>query len=86
MWCLAYFFPLTIGDIIPLDDHHREHFLTFLVIVDYVLSPSTTAEKMAFVSVLVGDFLTEFVEWYKSRCVPRYTGFAAILEQMVELS
>ena len=70
MWCLARFLPLKIGDIIPKEEDHWENFLNFLDIVDYVLAPTTTAKKMAFVSVLVEDFLKEFQELYDRSLIP----------------
>lgn len=71
MWCLARFLPLIIGDLIPRDDNNWENFLTFLNIMDYTLSPTTTAEKMAYLSVLVEDFLTEFSELYDRPLTPK---------------
>ena len=71
MWCLARYLPLLIGDIIPKEDDHWENFLNFLDVVDYVLAPTSTAEKMAFVSVLVEDFLMEFQELYDRSLIPK---------------
>ena len=63
--------PLIVGDIIHRDDSNWENFLTFLDILDYTLSPATTAEKMALLSVLVEDFLTEFSELYDRPLIPK---------------
>ena len=71
MWCLARFSPLIVGDIIPRDDSNWGNFLTFLDILDYTLSPATIAEKTAFLSVLVEDFLTEFSKLYDHPLTPK---------------
>ena len=71
MWCFARFLPLMIGDIIPRDDSNWENFLIFLDIMDYVFSPTTTTEKIAFLSVLVEDFLREFCELYNRPLIPK---------------
>ena len=71
MWCLARFLPLIIGDLIPRDDSNWENFLTFLSIMDYTLSPSTSPEKMAYLSVLVEDFLTEVSKLYDRPLTPK---------------
>ena len=68
---LDWFLPLMSGDIIPKEDKHWENFLNLLDIVDYVLAPTTTAEKMAFVSVLVEDFLMEFQDLYHRSLIPK---------------
>lgn len=71
MWCLARFLPLMIGDMIPADDDRWENFITMLDILDYVLSPTTTAKKIAFVAVLVEDFLAEFSKIYDRPLIPK---------------
>ena len=67
---LDWFLPLMSGDIIPKEDKW-EKFLNLLDIVDYVLAPTTTAEKMAFVSVLVADFLMEFQDLHHRSLIPK---------------
>ena len=71
MWCLARFLPLIIGDLIPRDDSNWENFLIFLNIMDYTLSPSTTPEKMAYLSVLVEEFLTDISQLYDRPLTPK---------------
>ena len=71
MWCLARYLPLMIGDVIPQDDDHWENFLVFLDLMDYVFAPTTTPEKIAYVAVLVEDYLTEFSHLYERRLTPK---------------
>ena len=42
-----------------------------LDIMDYVLSPTTTTQKIAYVAVLVEDFLVEFSRIYDCPLVPK---------------
>ena len=60
-----------IGDLIPRDDDHWQHFLMFLDIMDYVFAPITTSKKMSYLAVLVEDFLTEFCELYDRPLTPK---------------
>ena len=60
-----------IGDVIPQDDDHWENFLVFLDLMDYVFAPTTTPEKIAYVAVLVEDYLTEFSHLYERRLTPK---------------
>ena len=63
-WCLARFLPLLIGDLIPNDEVHWEHFLSLVNIVDYVFAPVTSEAIATHLEFLIEDFLLEFRELY----------------------
>ncbi len=61
------YLPLLIGDLVPKDDNHWEHFLCLLTIVDFVFAPITTKDTITYLEVLIEDFLHEFRELYPNR-------------------
>jgi len=53
-----------IGDFVPEDDTHWELFIVFRKIMDYVFTPTTTADNVAYVRGLVADYLVTFFQLY----------------------
>ena len=66
-WCLGRFLPLLIGDLIPEGDEHWENYLQLMTIIDYVFAPSTNEGYIAYLRMLIEDFLTDFHELYPER-------------------
>ena len=71
MWCLARMLPFLIGDKIPDEDEYWEHYLLLLSILEYTFSPLTTKEKLAYLAVMIEDFLTEFRGLYQRKLIPK---------------
>nr|XP_054929049.1 uncharacterized protein LOC129385914 [Dermacentor andersoni] len=63
-WCLLRFITLILGGKIPESNEDWELLLQFREILDVVFSPEIPAESLAYLSVLVQAFLTEFVKRY----------------------
>ena len=67
MWCLGRFLPLLVGDLVPEDNAHWEHFLQLLQIIDYLFAPRTSIAITQHMAILIQDFLLTWRELYPSR-------------------
>ena len=67
MWCLGRFLPLLVGDLVPEDNAHWEHFLQLLQIIDYLFAPRTSIAITQHMAILIQDFLSTWRELYPSR-------------------
>ena len=68
MWCLGRFLPLLVGDVVPEDSAHWEHFLMLLHIMEFLFAQRVsvaTTEHMA--TILIETFLSTWEELYPSR-------------------
>ncbi|KAL1473652.1 hypothetical protein MTO96_038540 [Rhipicephalus appendiculatus] len=63
-WCLLRFMPLILGGKIPESNEDWELLLQYREVVDIVFAPEIPAEAVAYLSILVQTFLTEFVSRY----------------------
>ena len=71
MWCLARMLPLVIGDLVPENEPHWEHFLCLLQIEEIVFAPRTTVQLAAYLSVLVESYLREYTSLYEKPVTPK---------------
>lgn len=68
--------PLTIGDLIPVDDKHWENFLRLLKVEEIVFAPRTSVQLAAYLAVLTEEYLAEeylaeFSELHDRRMIPK---------------
>ena len=71
MWCLARMLPLVIGDLVPENEPHWEHFLCLLQIEEIVFAQRTTVQLAAYLSVLVDSYLREYTSLYEKPVTPK---------------
>lgn len=64
MWCLGRYLPLMIGTHIPPDDEKWQLYLLLLDIVDIIFAEVTTADKAVYLSNLIADHHSRFVQLY----------------------
>ena len=64
MWCLARLLPLMIGELISEDDCRWTLYTTFLTIMDYIFSPNTNEDNIAYLRHLIGNHHTRFRKLY----------------------
>lgn len=67
MWCLARYLPLMVGDLVSNADEQWNHYLKLLEIIDYTFAPVITADKSAYIGMLIEDFLEDFCQLYPDR-------------------
>ena len=60
MWRLACMLPLVIGDLVPENEPHWEHFFCLLQIEEIVFAQRTTVQLAAYLTVLVDSYLREY--------------------------
>ena len=53
-----------VGDKIPEDDEHWQHYLTTLQIANYILAPEVLPEEVAYLNVILTEHHTTFVRLY----------------------
>lgn len=66
-WCLARFFPLLVGDMVPESDERWTHFLCLLRIMEITFAPVTTIDKTHYLELLIEEFLSDFKTFYPAR-------------------
>lgn len=71
MWCLGRYLPILVGDKIPDEHPHWEHYLTHLSIMDEVFAPICCEDRLDYISMLIEDFLVEFTELYVRPLTPK---------------
>ena len=64
MWCLARLLPLMIGEFIPEDDEHWKLYITFLTMMNYIFSPNTNEDNIAYARYLIENHHIGFCELY----------------------
>ena len=67
-WTLARLLPLMIGYCVPENDDYWK----LLEILRYVLAPEILHDEVGMLSVLIVDFLSEFVQLYPQASVMHY--------------
>ncbi|XP_044171934.1 uncharacterized protein LOC122956333 [Acropora millepora] len=60
MWCLGLHLPLIVGNLVPEDDEHWQHYCTLLQIVRIIFSPVINREQIPYLQVLIQEFLEKF--------------------------
>ena len=68
-WALGRLLPLMIGTSVPLTDPCWRHYTSLLEIMRYVLAPDILPEEVAWLNILIVDFLTVFVQLYPEASV-----------------
>ena len=68
-WTLARLLPLMIGYCVHENDDYWKHFTMLLEILRYVLAPEILHDEVGMLSVLIVDFLSEFVQLYPQASV-----------------
>ena len=68
-WTLSRFLPLMVGCCVPEDDIYWHHYATLLQITGYVLAPEIFPDDVAWLNVIIVDFLSEFAELYPDASV-----------------
>ena len=58
-----------VGYSVPQGDAYWKHFTVLLEIVRYVLAPDVLQEEVGLLSILITDFLSEFVQLYPQASV-----------------
>lgn len=71
MWCLSRMLPLLMGDMIPNGEEHWNHFLKPLEIEELVFAPSTSMQLVAYLRVLISEYLDEFKQLYERNLIPK---------------
>ena len=72
MWCLARYFPLLVGDLVPENDAHWENFLLLMDIVDYIFAPICDDMIIAHLRFLLEEHHREFKSLYpESTIIPK---------------
>lgn len=66
-WCLARFFSLLLGDMVPISDAKWDNFLNLLRIMEYAFAPVITADQTVYLELLIEQFLSNFVKLYPWR-------------------
>ena len=64
MWCLGLHLPLIVGNLVPEDDEHWQHYCTLLQIVRIIFSPVINREQIPYLQVLIQEFLEKFKDLY----------------------
>ena len=64
MWCLARYLPMMIGKKIPALQPNWLNFLLLLTIVDYVFSPTSSNDIVAYLYQLINEHHTTFFQLY----------------------
>ena len=73
MMALSRYFPLLIGDKIPLEDEHWCSFLLLLKICSIFLTPVCTPDTIPFLRILIEEKLSTFKELYPgSKLIPKH--------------
>ena len=68
-WTLGRLLPLMIGDMVPEDDVHWQHYLTTLEIANYILAPEIHPDEVAYLGVILPQHHQTFVELYPGKSV-----------------
>ena len=63
--------PLVIGDLVPDNNPHWEHFLCLLETEEIVFAQRTTVQLAAYLSVLVESYLREYTNLYEKPVTPK---------------
>ncbi|XP_044173356.1 uncharacterized protein LOC122957349 [Acropora millepora] len=64
MWCRGLHLPLIVGNLVPEDDEHWQHYCTLLQIVRIIFSPVINREQIPYLQVLIQEFLEKFKDLY----------------------
>ncbi|XP_015773170.1 PREDICTED: uncharacterized protein LOC107351398 [Acropora digitifera] len=64
MWCLGLHLPLIVGNLVPEDDEHWQHYCALLQIVRIIFSPVINREQIPYLQVLIQEFLEKFKDLY----------------------
>jgi len=67
MWCLGRCLPILLGDLIPEEHPYWNNFLLLLDIVNELFAPVTHPHRADYLSIIVGEFLEDFKEFYPNR-------------------
>ncbi len=62
MWCFLRFLPIIIGDKIPKGNKHWELLLLLLTCMEFIFSPSITAEATIYLKHLIAEHHTVFLQ------------------------
>ena len=68
MWCLARMFPLMVGDL----EKYWANFLRLLKIEEIIFAPKTTVQIVAYLDLLIHEYLEEFGELYERNRIPKH--------------
>ncbi len=68
-WCLARFFPLLVGDMVPECDAKWKSFLLLLRIMELTFAPVTTINNTYYLEMLIEEFLSDFNLLYPARTI-----------------
>ena len=66
-WCLARYFPLLVGDMVPTNDDKWTHYLLLLRIIELTFAPVITIDQTCYLKMLIEKFLMEFKHLYPAR-------------------
>jgi len=69
MWFMGRVLPLIIGDLVPDDDERWLNFSLMMDIVDLLFAPVISDDKVAYLSVLISDHHSTFVDLYPEHSV-----------------
>ena len=67
MMTLCRVLPLIVGDKVPADDEHWNIFLLLLKICSIAVAPTCTHDVIAYLEVLIAEYLTTFRELYPEK-------------------
>lgn len=60
-----------IGDLILEENERWQHFVLLLQIEEIVFAPKTTVQLAAYLDVLVGEYLEDFIKLYERPIIPK---------------
>ena len=68
-WTLGRLLPVIVGDKVPENDEHWQHYLSTLEIADLILAPEILPEEVACLKILITEHHTTFVHLYPDASV-----------------
>lgn len=63
--CFVHFFSLIIGDLIPVDDEVWQFFLTFIEIIDILLSLTLTKDTVNHLRNLIEKHNSDYLKYFQ---------------------
>ena len=71
MWLLSRMLPIIIGEKIPADDKHWQCYCILLKIIDICTSHECSLDSAAYLSTLIEEHHSAFVDLYKDKFIPK---------------
>lgn len=85
-WTLGRMLPLMVGCNVPENDCYWTHYGSLCEIMRYILAPNILPEEVAWLNVLIVDFLSDFIQLYpEASVIPKMHYMVHIPRLMIKL-